>query len=54
MMGSKDNMTALILQFEAQKIGTGGGVAARRQEREEAENPNHSSTQEGKNSTLYT
>jgi serine/threonine protein phosphatase PrpC len=54
MMGSKDNMTALILQFEAQKIGTGGGVAARRQEREEAENHNDSSTQEGKSSTLYT
>ena len=29
-MGSKDNMTALILKFPAQEIGDGGGVAARR------------------------
>jgi serine/threonine protein phosphatase PrpC len=31
--GSKDNMTAMILQFEAQKIATGGGVLARRKQR---------------------
>lgn len=35
MMGSKDNMTALVLQFDAQKVGEGGGVAARRQKRDE-------------------
>lgn len=38
MMGSKDNMTALVLQFEAQEVGKGGGVSARRKQREEAEN----------------
>jgi hypothetical protein len=36
-MGSKDNMTALILKFPAQKIGEGGGVLARRRQREEEE-----------------
>ena len=38
-MGSKDNMTTLILLFEAQKIGKGGGVEARRKARHEEENP---------------
>jgi len=33
-MGSKDNMTALVIKMEAQKIGSGGGVMARRQLRE--------------------
>ena len=33
-MGSKDNMTALVVKMEAQKIGSGGGVMARRQLRE--------------------
>jgi hypothetical protein len=33
-LGSKDNMTALIIKFKAQTIGTGGGVAARRSKRE--------------------
>lgn len=33
-MGSKDNMTILIVKFPAQKVGTGGGVRARRQLRE--------------------
>jgi len=36
-MGSKDNMTALVLKFGPQQIGQGGGVAARRQAREAAE-----------------
>jgi hypothetical protein len=36
-MGSKDNMTALVVKLAAQKIGTGGGVLARRQLRD-AEN----------------
>ena len=52
MMGSKDNMTAMVLQFEAQKIGQGGGVLARRKEREEAEHPESSA--EEKTSSLYT
>lgn len=34
--GSKDNMTALIVKFPAQKIGEGGGVTARRELREAA------------------
>ncbi len=33
-MGSKDNMTTLVIKMEAQKIGDGGGVMARRQQRE--------------------
>ena len=28
-------MTALVVKFEAQKIGEGGGVLARRQERDD-------------------
>ena len=32
-LGSKDNMTALVIKFEAQKVGPGGGVRARRQSR---------------------
>jgi len=32
-MGSKDNMTSIILRFPAQKIGEGGGVTSRRQKR---------------------
>lgn len=35
-MGSKDNMTTLIVKFRAQTVGEGGGVLARRQLREEA------------------
>lgn len=42
MLGSKDNMTALVLQFEAQKVGEGGGVAARRRQREEEAEKNGS------------
>ena len=30
-MGSKDNMTTLVIKFPAQSVGTGGGVTARRQ-----------------------
>jgi len=53
MIGSKDNMTALVLQFEAQKVGEGGGVSARRKKREEAEGTsNNKST--GVASPLYT
>lgn len=35
-MGSKDNMTSLIVKFPAQTIGEGGGITARRQKREAA------------------
>ena len=31
--GSRDNMTAIILQFQAQNVGQGGGVAKRRKQR---------------------
>lgn len=54
MMGSKDNMTALVLQFEAQKVGEGGGVAARRKEREEAENPEGASDGKATQDPHYT
>ena len=37
-MGSKDNMTALVIKFDAQKVGDGGGVLARRQQRESEAN----------------
>lgn len=33
-MGSKDNMTALVVKLAAQQIGQGGGVLARRQSRD--------------------
>lgn len=33
-LGSKDNMTALVVKFPAQKVGEGGGVKARRHVRE--------------------
>jgi hypothetical protein len=33
-MGSKDNITVLVVKFAAQKVGEGGGVLARRQRRE--------------------
>ena len=29
-MGSKDNMTVLVVKLTAQKIGDGGGILARR------------------------
>mmetsp|Transcript_16286 Transcript_16286/g.23953 ORF Transcript_16286/g.23953 Transcript_16286/m.23953 type:complete len:432 (+) Transcript_16286:47-1342(+) len=35
-MGSKDNMTSIIIKFPAQEIGEGGGVMARREKREAA------------------
>jgi hypothetical protein len=35
-MGSKDNMTTLLVKLPAQTIGDGGGVMARRQAREAA------------------
>lgn len=37
-MGSKDNMTALIVKFPAQTIGEGGGVLGRRQMRDAEKN----------------
>lgn len=46
-MGSKDNMTALVVKFPAQKVGSGGGVLARRQLRDVANtstNNNNSAT----------
>lgn len=33
-IGSKDNMTTLVVKLEAQTVGSGGGVAARRKTRE--------------------
>mmetsp|Transcript_8620 Transcript_8620/g.13212 ORF Transcript_8620/g.13212 Transcript_8620/m.13212 type:complete len:439 (-) Transcript_8620:60-1376(-) len=36
-MGSKDNMTSLVLKFDSQQFGEGGGVTVRRQLREQAE-----------------
>lgn len=42
-MGSKDNMTALVVKFPAEKPGTGGGVLARRQLRNEAFNKSNPS-----------
>lgn len=47
-LGSKDNMTALILQFEAQKIGNGGGVLARRKQREVAKEDTEGGPNESK------
>ena len=35
-IGSKDNMTALVVKLEAQQVGTGGGVRARRATRQTA------------------
>lgn len=37
-MGSKDNMTALIVKLPAQTIGDGGGVLGRRQLRDSEKN----------------
>lgn len=39
MKGSKDNMTAALIKFPPQAVGTGGGVAARRASREAPESP---------------
>lgn len=33
-LGSKDNMTALVVKFKPQVVGEGGGVTARRQARD--------------------
>ena len=38
-MGSKDNMTTLVIRFPAQAVGTGGGVTARRQARDSKNHP---------------
>ena len=46
-MGSKDNMTTLVIKFPAQKVGSGGGVLARRQLRDAAANNNNSDSQIG-------
>jgi serine/threonine protein phosphatase PrpC len=43
-MGSKDNMTALVVKFPAQTSGPGGGVLARRQLRDEAVQSSNSSS----------
>jgi hypothetical protein len=37
-LGSKDNMTALVVKFKAQAIGSGEGVLGRRKEREDKGN----------------
>ena len=39
MKGSKDNMTAAIIKFPRQTVGSGGGVAARRASREAPASP---------------
>jgi serine/threonine protein phosphatase PrpC len=39
-LGSKDNMTTLIVKFKAQQIGKGGGVLARRKKRDTPVNVN--------------
>lgn len=33
-LGSKDNMTAMVIRMEAQQCGNGGGVQDRRKSRE--------------------
>lgn len=38
-MGSKDNMTSIVVKFEGQKVKQGGGVTARRQLRTPVEAP---------------
>jgi hypothetical protein len=45
-LGSKDNMTALVVKFKAQKIGEGGGVMARRVERDDRMNENEDRAEE--------
>jgi len=46
-MGSKDNMTAIVVKFEGQQVGTGGGIRARRQLRQSADpNDNNSADDE--------
>lgn len=50
--GSKDNMTALIVKLEAQKDGQGGGVKARREERENAEKE-HQENEEKRKEEFY-
>jgi hypothetical protein len=42
-MGSKDNMTALVIKFDGQKVGLGGGVVARRQLRDTSSKDGESS-----------
>ena len=37
-MGSKDNMTALVVKLAAQNVGSGGGIMARRQLRDAEQN----------------
>jgi serine/threonine protein phosphatase PrpC len=39
-LGSKDNMSAIVVKFDAQEIGEGGGVQHRRKLRQEAEEKN--------------
>ena len=43
-MGSKDNMTAIVVQFEGQKVGSGGGVSARRAQRNSSDFPTDDSS----------
>lgn len=45
-MGSKDNMTAIVVKFEGQKVGTGGGVTARRAQRNSSDFPPDNSGQQ--------
>ncbi|CAB9503726.1 protein phosphatase 2C T23F11.1 [Seminavis robusta] len=44
-MGSKDNMTTLVIKFEGQPVGNGGGVTARRQQRDSSQ-PNNDNQQQ--------
>jgi len=45
-IGSKDNMTAIVVKFEGQKIGNGGGVSARRAQRNSSDFPPDNSAQQ--------
>ena len=49
--GSKDNMTILVVKLEAQTIGEGGGVAARRERREAEAKAAQASNDERKRKT---
>jgi serine/threonine protein phosphatase PrpC len=46
-LGSKDNMTTLVVKFKAQTVGDGGGVVARRKEREGKMTPGEQTGEQG-------
>jgi len=53
-LGSKDNMTSLIVQLPALRIGEGGGVVARRQLLNDSKNANESQNQNELNENVET